>query len=148
MTENTTCKAKNTKSFRLRREGAHPPPRTHPLWPASWPCVASPQINYFFCIIWPDHSNFAASGPVACIPVFFNSCLQAPLCFPDIHLTTLAGDLVDHTCQFLLGEGVAWARKLRSHAYKIAINFAPRFTFALRMTRASSRNVGKLYTEH
>ena len=43
---------------------------------------------------------------VAFIPVFFNSCLQAPLCFPDIHLTTLAGDLVDHTYQFLLGEGV------------------------------------------
>ena len=43
---------------------------------------------------------------VACIPVFFDSCLQAPLCFPNIHLTTLAGDLVDHTCQFLLGEGV------------------------------------------
>ena len=27
-------------------------------------------------------------------------------------------------------------------------HFAPRFTFALKMTRASSRNVGKLYTEH
>ena len=26
--------------------------------------------------------------------------------------------------------------------------FAPRFTFTLRMTRASSRNVGKLYIEH
>ena len=24
---------------------------------------------------------------------------------PNVHLTTLAGDLVDHTCQFLLGEG-------------------------------------------
>ena len=43
---------------------------------------------------------------VACISVFFNSRLQAPLCFPDIHLTTLAGDLVDHTCDFLLGKGV------------------------------------------
>ena len=27
-------------------------------------------------------------------------------------------------------------------------HFAPRFTFALRMTRASSQNVGELYTEH
>ena len=26
--------------------------------------------------------------------------------------------------------------------------FRPCFTFALRMTRASSRNIGKLYTEH
>ena len=30
----------------------------------------------------------------------------------------------------------------------IAIIFAPCFTFALRITRAPSRNVGKLYTEH
>jgi hypothetical protein len=42
---------------------------------------------------------------VAHIPVFLDSCLSAPLHFPNIHLTTLAGDLVDHTCQFLLGEG-------------------------------------------
>ena len=29
-----------------------------------------------------------------------------------------------------------------------ANNLAPRFTFALKMTRASSRNVGKLYTDY
>ena len=52
------------------------------------------------------NGRFPCVPLVACIPVFFNSHLQAPLCFPDIHLTTLAGDLVDHTYQFLLGEGV------------------------------------------
>ena len=41
---------------------------------------------------------------VACIPVFFNSCLQAPLCFPNIHLTTLAG-LVTTPASFSLGRG-------------------------------------------
>ena len=50
-------------------------------------------------------ADFPVSPLVACIPVFSNLRLQAPLCFPDIHLTTLARDLVDHTCQFLLGEG-------------------------------------------
>ena len=53
-----------------------------------------------------QNGRFPCVPLVACIPVFFNSHLQAPLCFPDIHLTTLAGDLVDHTYQFLLGEGV------------------------------------------
>ena len=52
------------------------------------------------------NGRFPCVPLVACIPVFFNSHLQAPLSFPDIHLTTLAGDLVDHICQFLLGEGV------------------------------------------
>ena len=32
-----------------------------------------------------------------------------------------------------------------SHAYKNTSIFAPRFTFALRITRASNRNVGKFY---
>ena len=36
------------------------------------------------------NGRFPCVPLVACIPVFFNSCLQAPLCFPDIHLTTLA----------------------------------------------------------
>ena len=39
----------------------------------------------------------------------------------------------------------AWVRERSSHAYKSTTLFAPRFTFALRMTRASSRNVGKFY---
>ena len=39
----------------------------------------------------------------------------------------------------------AWARERRSHAYKNTSIFAPRFTFAPRMTRASSWNVGKFY---
>ena len=39
----------------------------------------------------------------------------------------------------------AQTRKRRSHAYKTAINFTPRFTFVLSMTRASSWNVGKFY---
>ena len=34
---------------------------------------------------------------IACIPVFFYPCFQAPLRSLNIHLTTLAGDLVDHT---------------------------------------------------
>ena len=51
------------------------------------------------------NGRFPCVPLVTCILAFFNSHLQAPLCFPDIHLTTLAEDLVDHTCQFLLGEG-------------------------------------------
>ena len=39
-----------------------------------------------------------------------------------------------------------WVCKRSSHAYKNTSIFAPRFTFALRMTRASSQNVGK-FTE-
>jgi hypothetical protein len=36
-------------------------------------------------------------------------------------------------------------RKRMGHAYKNTSFLAPRFTFALRMTRAPSRNVGKFY---
>ena len=45
------------------------------------------------------NGRFPCVPLVACIPVFFNSGLQVPLCFPNIHLTTLAGDLVEYTCQ-------------------------------------------------
>ena len=69
--------------------------------PSAFPVHLMLLIPLMLC-----NSRFPCVPLVACIPVFYNSRLQAPLCFPDIHLTTLAGDLVDHTCQFLLGEGV------------------------------------------
>ena len=48
---------------------------------------------------------------LACISVFFNSRLSLmPLHFPSIHLTTLAGDLVDHTCNTLFAAPLeAWS---------------------------------------
>ena len=42
----------------------------------------------------------------------------------------------------------ACARKLRSHAFKLPSFLHLASLFALRMTRASSRNVSNLYTEH
>ena len=54
--------------------------------------------------------NGRLPGILAYIPVhvFFNLHVQSlgASAFPNIHLTALAGDLVDHTCQLLLGEGV------------------------------------------
>ena len=40
---------------------------------------------------------------------------------------------------------IAWVCECRSHAYKNTSIFAPHFTFALRMTTASSQNIGKFY---
>ena len=38
-----------------------------------------------------------------------------------------------------------WAHERSSHTYENTSIFVPRFTFAPRMTRTSSRNVGKFY---
>ena len=47
------------------------------------------------------------SMPLAArVLVFFNPCFQPSLRLPCVNLTTLAGDLIDHSCQFLHGEGV------------------------------------------
>ena len=43
------------------------------------------------------------------------------------------------------GAPAACVHERSSHAYKSTTLFAPRFTFALRMTTASSRNFGKFY---
>ena len=47
-------KVRSAKSFRFRREGAHPP---HPLRPASWPCMATPRTTTTTLTNWCSSSN-------------------------------------------------------------------------------------------
>ena len=61
----------------------------------------------------------------------------------DFHVSPLLHALIAPALHPL--HPAAWARKRSSHTYKSTTLFAPRFTFALRMTRASSRNVSKFY---
>ena len=68
--------------------------------PSAFPIHLMLLIPLMLC-----NGRFPCVPLIARIPVFFNSRLQVPLSFPNIHLTTLEKNLVDHTCQFLLGEG-------------------------------------------